>query len=351
MNSAALSELATSMGEPAYRGKQLARWVYRRGAASYDEMTDLPAGLRAALADRMPLHPLAPVDRQDSSDGATKLLLVTEFGHGVEAVSLEGDGRVSSCLSTAVGCPMGCRFCATGQAGYTTDLSAACIVDQILQLQLATGKRLDHAALMGMGEPLLNFEAVVRAIRLTHDEIGIGYRRISVSTVGVVPKMRELADTGLPVHLAVSLHAPTDSLRESLMPVNRKWPVHEVLDAARYYVQRTGRKVAFEYLLLDSVNDTVEQARRLSALVAGFPCFVNLIPFNDVETAQGFRRPSNARINRFRAELERHGTDVSQRVERGGEIDAACGQLKGKHRGTPIPLGLGFQNPPVVHKP
>lgn len=342
MDSRRLRETAKQFGEPAYRGAQIAEWVYRKGARSFDEMTNLPVRLRHALAERFRIGALTHGDTQKSSDGVTKLLLNTSRGEGIEAVALETDEWVSSCVSSQVGCPMRCTFCATGLGGYTTNLTAGEIVDQILHLQRVTGKRVDHVGVMGMGEPLLNLDAVLAALRLAHEELGISYRKMHVSTVGIVPKIRELADADLPINLAISLHSPTDSVRERLMPVNRKWPVHELMLAAREYAEKTRRKVTFEYLMIAGENDTLEQARRLAALVKGFPCLVNLIPFNYVDSGHGYRRPDARRVQAFRAELEKHGVNVSQRKERGHGIDAACGQLKGKHQGKPIPLGLAL---------
>lgn len=350
MDAAALSAVAAEMGLPAFRGKQLADWVYLRSAGAFEEMTNLPAEARRRLAETYELHPLHQFQEQRSRDGVVKLLLKTADGHGVEAVLLDCEGeRISSCISSQVGCAMKCTFCATGLAGYTRSLSAAEIVDQTLQLQMVSGKRIDHISFMGMGEPLLNLGPVLAALRVFHDELGISYRKMHISTVGIVPKIRELAKVGLPIHLAVSLHSPTDSIREDLMPVNKKWPVRELMDSVREYAASTGRKITFEYLMLDGINETVEEARRLAKLVDGVPCLVNLIPFNYVDTERGFRRPSNDRIRRFRQELERAGVNVCQRKERGHGIDAACGQLRGRHEGKPIAVGYARGVPlPVI---
>ena len=229
---------------------------------------------------------------------------------------------------------MGCTFCSTGLRGFTRDLSAGEIVGQYLLLQALSPRRVSHVAFMGMGEPLLNFGSVVAALRLLHDEVGLSYRHLTVSTVGLVPAIRRLAELGLPIHLALSLHSPFDEIRSRLMPVNNKWPVAEVWDAMRHYQRATGRKVTVEYLLIDQVNDTLEQATALAALVKGTACFVNLIPFNHVDTAQGFRRPSRARVDAFRGRLENAGVNVTERVERGHDIAAACGQLAGQHKGA-----------------
>jgi 23S rRNA (adenine2503-C2)-methyltransferase len=233
---------------------------------------------------------------------------------------------------------MGCRFCATAQGGYTRNLTAGEIVDQLLHLQRLSERRITHVVLMGMGEPLLNFENMLTALRLIHDEVGISYRRITVSTVGIVPKIYALAEQNLPITLAVSLHAPDDETRAKIMPVNRKWGVDALIQAARDYFEKTRRRITFEYLLLRGVNDTPEHAQQLARKLRGVPCLVNLIPFNYVPTPDGFQRPEAARVRRFRAVLESAGIETTQRVERGHDIDAACGQLRGKHLGKPIPL-------------
>ncbi|MDW8051869.1 MAG: 23S rRNA (adenine(2503)-C(2))-methyltransferase RlmN [Armatimonadota bacterium] len=328
------------LGEPAYRGTQLAKWIYGKAATDFAQMTDLPAALRARLQEIALISPNQISVIQRSQDGTVKCLLRLVDGNEVECVLLPYEDRVSVCLSTQVGCPMGCRFCATAQGGYTRNLTAGEIVDQLLHLQRLSERRISHVALMGMGEPLLNLENVLTALRLIHDEVGIGYRRITLSTVGIVPKIYELATHKLPITLAISLHAPDDETRARIMPVTRKWGVDALIQAARDYFEQTKRRVTFEYLLLREVNDTPRHARELARKLDGVPCLVNLIPFNYVPTPENFQRPEPSRIRRFRQILEQAGIEVTQRVERGHDIDAACGQLRGKHRGKPIPLAL-----------
>jgi 23S rRNA (adenine2503-C2)-methyltransferase len=228
---------------------------------------------------------------------------------------------------------MGCRFCATGLGGFDRNLEAGEIVGQYLLLQSLTERRIGHVVFMGMGEPLLNLPNVLKSLRLLHDEVGLSYRHLTVSTVGLVPQIRQLAEENLPIHLALSLHSPIDEIRDRLMPVNHKWPVAEVVGAMRGYGQTTGRKVTFEYLLIKEVTDTPDQARELARLVKGFPNVVNLIPFNWVDTEQGFARPERERVRRFRSILESAGVNVTERTERGHDIAAACGQLAGEHAG------------------
>jgi 23S rRNA (adenine2503-C2)-methyltransferase len=321
------------MGERAFRGRQLAGWVYKKAVASFDEMPDLPASFRAALASSHVVNPLIVADHKRSSDQVDKLLVHGGDGEVFECVLLPYEDRVSCCLSSQVGCPMGCTFCATGLGGFDRNLSAAEIVGQYLLLQGLSERRIGHVVFMGMGEPLLNLDQLVRAMGVLHDEVGLSYRHLTVSTVGLVPQIKELAKLKLPIHLALSLHSPFDEVRDRLMPVNQKWPVAEVVQTMRDYSKTTGRKVTFEYLLIDQVNDTPDQADALAKLVSGLPSVVNLIPFNTVDTEQGFARPKRERVQAFRRRLESHGVNVTERVERGHDIAAACGQLAGQHKG------------------
>lgn len=333
LTAAELQEVAASLGQPPYRGAQVARWLYKRAAQSVEEMRDLPATFRDALSGQFNVSPLTVSDHCKSSDGVEKLLVHGGDGQVFECVLLPYPDRVSCCLSSQVGCPMGCTFCATGLGGFDRNLSAAEIVGQYLLLQSLSPRRISHLVMMGMGEPLLNLDEVLKALRILHDEVGLSYRHMTISTVGIVPQIRRLATEGLPIHLALSLHSPLDEVRDRLMPVNHRWPVREVVGAFRDYARASGRKVTFEYLLIDGVTDTVQQAEALADLVKGFPCFVNLIPFNFVDTEQGFSRPSRARVRAFREALERRRVNVTERVERGHDIAAACGQLAGEHLG------------------
>lgn len=325
-----LSDLAIQRGQPAYRGKQIAGWIYRRGAQTLDAMTDLPADLRVRLTETHTVGLPEVAHRDLSEDETVKYLMRMEDGLTVETVLLPYPDRVSICLSTQIGCPAGCTFCATAQGGLARNLTAGEILGQILRAQAESERRISHVVYMGMGEPLFNYEATVKSLRLLGEEVGLSLRNLTLSTVGVVPGIRALARENLPVTLALSLHAPDDALRAQLIPTARKWPLEEILDACREYVRLTHRNLTFEYLLIGGVNDTPEQARALAALLkAGqVPGNVNLIPFNYVETPQGFRRPTRESIARFRAELERAGRVTTQRMTRGHAIAAACGQLR-----------------------
>jgi 23S rRNA (adenine2503-C2)-methyltransferase len=329
---------------PSIRARQLATWIYQKCAQSFAEMSDLPLKYRQKLEAEYTISPLSLLQEQISPDGVRKLLVHAGDNQGFECVLLPYKSRVSCCLSTQVGCPMGCVFCATGLSGFDRNLSAGEIVGQYLLLQSLSPKRISHVVFMGMGEPLHNYENTLRAIRLLHDEVGISYRRMTLSTVGLVPQIQRLAQEGIPLHLAISLHSPFDEIRDRLIPANRKWKVKEVVESARAYGKATGRKVTFEYLLIEEVTDTLEQARALAELVRGFPCIVNLIPFNYVETPLSFRRPPARRIRAFREVLESSGITVTQRQERGHGISAACGQLKGQHEGR-LARRKNFQNP------
>src|SRR5579862_6835440 len=287
-----LTEVAREAGEPAYRGKQLAAWIYQRGAATLAAMTDLPLTLRDRLAATHEVGLPEAAHQDVSEDETIKYLMRLADGFTVESVYLPYAERVSVCLSTQVGCPAGCTFCATAQGGLARNLTAGEIVGQFLRMQAERERRISHAVFMGMGEPLFNYDATVKSLRLLGEEVGVSLRNLTVSTVGVVPGIRALAREDLPITLALSLHAPDDELRARLIPTARKWKLDEILDACAEYVQSTHRNLTFEYLLIGGVNDSPEQARALATLlkVRKLPGNVNLIPFNYVETPEGFQR-------------------------------------------------------------
>ena len=339
MDRAALAEFTAGLGQPAYRAGQLARWIYTRGARSFAEMTDLPATLRARLEETAGVGRSEVASSQRSGDGTTKLLLRFPDGREVETVVLPYADRTSVCISSQVGCPVGCVFCATATMGFTRNLTAGEMVDQVLcarETAEASGfPRLSHVVVMGMGEPLLNLPALTATLRLLHEEVGLSYRNLTVSTAGHVPGMRALAESGLPVTLALSLHAPNDPLRAELIPMSRKWGLDPVMEAARYYGETTGRRVTLEYLLLAGVNDSETHAAELAELVRGKVAHVNLIPWNPADSFTHFEAPSRNAVRRFREALEARGVTVTQRMERGQDIAAACGQLAVQGK-TPI---------------
>ena len=342
-----LSALLSVWGLPGYRARQLWEWLYVRKVTDFAAMTSLPADLRARLADEFVISRLEQAAELLSSDGQTvKRLLRLPDGQMIESVLMEyDDRRRTACISTQAGCAMGCVFCATGQMGFGRHLTAGEIVEQALifarQLE-AEGERLTNVVLMGMGEPFHNYDHTLEAIRRLNDERGlnIGQRHITVSTVGLVPAIRRFAEEGLQVKLAISLHAATDEERGKLLPVNRRWPLRELMDAVRDYIDWTGRRVTFEWALIAGENDTPEQAERLGALLEGVKAHVNLIPLNPTDNYQG--RPSDpARVAAFQRVLTRHGVPSTVRVRRGIDIQAGCGQLKAdvlRRSGQTVPL-------------
>jgi 23S rRNA (adenine2503-C2)-methyltransferase len=329
-----LTALLATWGQPAYRARQAWEWLYAHKVTGFAAMTNLPQTLRDRLEASFRIGSLEPVTEVHSSDGfTTKRLLRLPDGQLIESVLMEYDGhRRTACISTQAGCAMGCVFCATGQMGFARHLTAGEIVEQALLFarQLASeGERLSNVVLMGMGEPLHNYDATLEAIARLNDEHGlnIGQRHITLSTVGLVPAIRRFADEKLQVGLAISLHAATDEERSKLLPVNRRWPLADLLEAVRYYGEQTGRRVTFEWALIAGENDTKEQAETLGRLLHGLKCHVNLIPLNPTDGYAG-RPPDPARVAAFQATLEQHGVRSTVRVRRGIDIGAGCGQLK-----------------------
>jgi 23S rRNA (adenine2503-C2)-methyltransferase len=322
MDLALLESSLADLGEPAYRGRQVWAWA-ARGADAYAAMTDLPRALRGELEQRVPYSTLTLEHEARSADGTVKALFRTGDGRPIEAVLMTYcDGRRSICLSSQSGCPLTCTFCATGQMRFGRNLTAAEIVDQALHFRRLGP--VNHCVFMGMGEPMMNLDAVLGACERLPD-LGITPRRTAISTVGWVPGIERLADTDTAVRLALSLHAPEDSLRSELMPVNDRYPLADVLGACRRYQARRRRMVFVEYLMLAGVNDRVEQARRLADLLDPRVYKVNLIPYNP--TATGFEGSSRRAMDAFREALERRGLRATIRLTRGRDIDAACGQL------------------------
>ena len=332
----ALRDLCVSRGWPAYRGDQIATWLYKNDVNSLEEMTNLPAELRSVLAADFELSSLEVVMTQRSTDGTAKLLLRAMDGAQIEAVLIPEERRQTLCISTQVGCPLACSFCATGALGFTRNLRASEIVDQVLlaRKQLAPDEILSNLVFMGMGEPLLNLPAVSEAIRLFTDPKGFGMapRRITVSTVGVLPQIAPLLEVA-PIHLAVSLHATTDEVRDVLVPLNKRYPIAALLETLREepLINRR-RPVFFEYTLMEGVNDSVEDARRLPKLIEGIASKVNVIPMNPHPDAP-YKPPPPEVVDRFTATLHEAGIRVTLRRDRGRDIDAACGQLANRAAG------------------
>jgi 23S rRNA (adenine2503-C2)-methyltransferase len=330
-----LALLLAGWNEPAFRVGQIWRAVYRELVSSYDAITTLPRPLRARLAAELPLDPLQAAERLESADKRTeKVLFRLADGETIEAVLMRYDARRTVCLSTQVGCAIGCPFCATGRAGFRRDLTAGEIVSQVLhfarELRVG-GERPTNVVYMGMGEPFLNYEATMKSIRLLNDPEGFGLRArgFTVSTAGIVPGIERLASEDIEVNLAVSLHAGSDRLRNALVPVNRRYLLSEVIHACRVYVARTRRRVTFEVALIERVNDSLSQAREIALLLEGLLAHVNLIPLNPVPGSPLRPSPPGRRAA-FARELRGAGIPVTLRRGRGIEIEAGCGQLRGR---------------------
>jgi 23S rRNA (adenine2503-C2)-methyltransferase len=339
LSTSVLEAALRESGQSAFRGRQIADWIYRKGAASFEEMTNLSRDLRTRLAVEHALDFPSIVARHQSSDGSVKLLLELKDRERIETVYLPYKDRVSVCVSSQAGCAMACQFCATGLGGFRRNLSTSEIIAQPLLAMRESSPSAHpithsptHIVFMGMGEPLLNLQNVLPTIHLMHDEMGIAMRHITVSTVGIIAGIEKLASQQLQLTLAVSLHAPDDELRHRLIPTSRKTRVTEIVDAAKEYVKSTGRRVTFEYVVLGGVNDDEKRAALLARLCKGWPCHVNLIPWNAVPDAQLegaiFHAPSKDKVRRFRAILEESGVATTQRVQRGADVAAACGQLR-----------------------
>ncbi|MDJ0731348.1 MAG: 23S rRNA (adenine(2503)-C(2))-methyltransferase RlmN [Crocosphaera sp.] len=313
-------------GQPAYRGKQLHQWLYQKGVRSLTEISVFPKALREELKDY-------PIGRSNiyhctiAPDKTRKYLLSLADGLIIETVGIPTSKRLTVCVSSQVGCPMNCDFCATGKGGYERNLSCAEIVDQVLTVQEDFQQRVSHVVFMGMGEPLLNTKEVVKAVKILNQDVGIGQRSLTISTVGVPKKILEFAHHKLQVTFAVSLHAANQTLREKLIPSAKYYPLPKLLSDCRKYVEITGRRVTFEYILLGGINDLPEQSIQLTKCLKGFQSHVNLIPYNPIEEAD-YQRPDAESINVFKSILEGQNIAVSVRYSRGLEANAACGQLR-----------------------
>lgn len=323
---AELTAWVQQQGQPAYRGKQLHDWIYNQGVRSLADISVFPKNWRTQVAD-IPIGRSTLHYRSVAPDDTVKYLLKLADGEIVETVGIPSEKRLTVCVSTQVGCPMACDFCATGKGGYKRNLSCAEIVDQVLTVQEDFQERVSNVVFMGMGEPLLNTENVISALKSINKDVGIGARSLTVSTVGIRDRIRQLAEHQLQVTLAVSLHAPNQALREQLIPSAKPYPIEDLLEECREYVEITGRRVTFEYILLAGVNDLPEQALELSKRLRGFQSHVNLIPYNPIEEVD-YKRPNRDRIQAFVNVLQQQNTAVSVRYSRGLEADAACGQLR-----------------------
>lgn len=321
-----LTQWVEQQGQPSYRGKQLYQWIYQKGAKSLEEITVFSKKWRQEVAEVAIGRSLVSY-RSVAPDSTVKFLLQLADGNIIETVGIPTQKRLTVCVSSQVGCPMACDFCATGKGGFTRNLEAHEIVDQVLTVQEDFGRRVSHIVFMGMGEPLLNIDSVLGAVRCLNQDVGIGQRAITISTVGIRDRIRQLAQHRLQVTLAVSLHASNQKLREALIPSATPYPLHELVAECREYVKMTGRRLSFEYILLEGFNDMPHHAEELAKLMRGFQCHVNLIPYNPISEVD-YQRPSKDRIRDFVQELESRKIAASVRYSRGLEADAACGQLR-----------------------
>ena len=327
-----LTATIKALGQPAFRGKQVYTWLHK-GVRSYDEMTNLPRELRSILAEKYPIHAPQVVRRQESKkDGTIKYLWKLQDGNCVETVLMRYNYGNTVCISTEVGCRMGCAFCASTIGGLVRRLEPYEMLDEVLFTQLDSGLPISRIVLMGIGEPLDNFDNVLRFLELVNSEEGmnISMRHISLSTCGLVPKIDELAEKKLQISLAISLHGPNNEIRSRIMPVNKAYPIEELLDACRRYFDATGRRIHFEYAMIDGVNDTVDHAKELLRRLKGLPAHFNLIPLNHVEESP-LKPSSRAAVAAFQKTLEEGGITATVRRTLGGDIDASCGQLRRKY--------------------
>jgi 23S rRNA (adenine2503-C2)-methyltransferase len=330
LTQAELEGFVLELGQQTYRARQLVKWLYQKGTTNFDEMTDLPQSFRGTLRRGAFISSLAAEKIENSVDGSRKYLFPLTNDHCVESVLIPEGSRLTLCISTQVGCPLGCRFCLTGRMGFIRNLTPSEILNQILAVQRdeTVEGRITNIVLMGMGEPLANYDSTVKAIEMMQYDVGLAFsaRRITLSTSGLVPDMERLIASGLRFRLAVSLNAADDDTRSFLMPINKSHPLKEILAICRRFPLRPRERIIFEYVLIDGINNSSRDALRLARLIRGIPCKVNLIPLNEASEL-GFRRPSDEKIHQFQTILlDKHITCII-RKSRGNDISAACGQL------------------------
>ena len=326
-----LEKLMEDLGATKFRAKQIHNWIYSKSVSSIDEMTNLSKDFREELKTKALVTNTKIKLKQESIDGTIKYLIEYPDGECVETVLMRFDNRanLTACVSSQVGCAVNCSFCATGKRGFIRNLNYTEIIEQVLTIQRDTGLKVTNVVFMGQGEPLLNLDNVLKALEIFNDDFQIGARRITLSTSGIVPKIDELAKSELQSTLAISLHAPNHKLRSELMPIENKYPIDELKRSLLNYVEKTGRRITVEYILISQFNDTVECAKELAYLLKDLKCNINLIPYNSVDETK-YKKSSNNDIMRFKYLLEHSGKKVTVRLERGADIDAACGQLRGK---------------------
>lgn len=326
-----LEEFMLANDQSKFRAKQVYNWVYLKSVSTYDEMSDLPMQTRELLKEKTTLCSISIKDKQVSKDGTMKFLFELKDGNFAEAVLMRFDNRanLTACISTQVGCPMGCEFCATAKLGFKRNLDVDEIIQQIFLIQADTGLKVTNIVYMGQGEPLLNFDNLIGSIKIFREQFQIGARRITVSTCGVIPQINKLADLDFQSTLAISLHAGDQETRAKIMPVAKKYGFEELLSCLKKYTEKTGRRVTVEYVLIKDVNDGLEDAKNLAYAISKLKSNVNLIVYNQNEKSN-FKKPSKENVMKFKYILEASGKKVTVRLERGADIDAACGQLASK---------------------
>lgn len=331
LNQTEIEKITDELKASKFRARQIHNWIYLKSVSSIDEMTDLSVKFREELKQVAVVTDIKIKTKQVSSDGTIKYLLEFSDGECVETVLMRFDNRanLTACVSSQVGCAVNCSFCATGKRGFIRDLSYKEIIEQVLTIQRDTGLKVTNVVFMGQGEPLLNLDNVLKAMEIFNEDFQIGARRLTVSTSGIIPQINKLADFNMQSTLAISLHAPNHNIRRQIMKIEDKYNMEELKKALKNYVNKTGRRITIEYLLIKDVNDSVENAKELAYYLNDIKCNINLIPYNPTEQ-NDYKRPSNNSVMKFKYLLEHSGKKVTVRLERGADIDAACGQLKGK---------------------
>lgn len=326
-----IEELVLSLKASKFRAKQIHNWIYLKSVSNIDEMTDLSKQFREDFKQIALVTDTKIKVKQVSSDGTIKYLIEYPDGECVETVLMRFDNRanLTACVSSQIGCAVNCSFCATGKRGFIRNLTYKEIIEQVLTIQRDTGLKITNVVFMGQGEPLLNLDNVLKALEIFNNDFQIGARRITISTSGIIPQIKKLAEKELQSTLAISLHASNHAVRREIMPIENKYPINELVDALKYYVSKTGRRITVEYILIKGLNCTLESAKELSHLLHDLKCNINLIPYNPV-VKTGYTKPTNNEIMKFKYLLEHSGKKVTVRLERGSDIDAACGQLSGK---------------------
>lgn len=326
-----IEKITDELGASKFRARQIHNWIYLKSVKEIDEMTDLSVKFREELKAVAVVTNVKVKTKQVSSDGTIKYLVEYPDGKCVETVLMRFDNRanLTACVSSQIGCAVNCTFCATGKSGFVRNLNEKEIIEQVLTIQRDTGLKVTNIVFMGQGEPLLNLNNVLKAMAVFNENFQVGARRLTISTSGIIPKINKLAEADMQSTLAISLHAPNHEIRRKLMPVEDQYNMHDLRKALKNYVEKTGRRVTIEYLMIKDLNDSIENAKELALYLRDLKCNVNLIPYNPT-AKNDYQRPSNSSIQKFKFLLEHSGKKVTIRLERGADIDAACGQLRGK---------------------